>query len=457
MATPTFPAALPSTAPASAAGPADAMKLDRADGSATLELYRAALGPLRRDYYLKAFTRFDAAGKPGLSWNWVAGLLALNWLVFRRLWAAALGYVGALVFAALLLIGIGRLVFQLSEQVQWALAGLVLLASVVVPGLWGNAWLYAALSKKMERALVDTATLEEASAVLSARAPGPRRAGMLLAANILVVAVLAGVLSGLPDTDALPLQTSKMEQARSAAPEGISGLALQSAATASAPAPAASTRASSSTNMVPVAAPEAPSSAPPLAAKPTPEETIANAARVSKGVVQMANPPGAEASSPPAAVAVQTAATAKVPAIPPIPPIPAIAAIAASASAAKGPVLPAAPPGKPATMPAATASAPVAKPEPQKPSATATPATPKVDPAMGPYLINVGLFADANNARNATAKLKDADLPVQSSTLQTAKGPRTRVRVGPYETQVEADRAAEKIRGLKLEALVVKP
>jgi cell division septation protein DedD len=84
-------------------------------------------------------------------------------------------------------------------------------------------------------------------------------------------------------------------------------------------------------------------------------------------------------------------------------------------------------------------------------SATSRPAAEDI------FLINVGLFADANNARNAMAKLQDAGLPAQSQPIRSAKGARTRVRVGPFETRVEAERVAEKIRSLQLEALVFKP
>ena len=83
----------------------DNMTLDRTDGSATTALYRAALGPVHTDYYLKAFTHFDALGKTPPRWNWTAALLTLNWLLFRQLWVAALAYTGALVATALLLVG----------------------------------------------------------------------------------------------------------------------------------------------------------------------------------------------------------------------------------------------------------------------------------------------------------------------------------------------------------------
>ena len=71
-------------------------------------------------------------------------------------------------------------------------------------------------------------------------------------------------------------------------------------------------------------------------------------------------------------------------------------------------------------------------------------------------MINVGLFADDNNARNAFVKLQDAGLPALSQEIKSSKGKRTRVRVGPFETQPEADQAAERIRALQLEAVVFK-
>jgi DedD protein len=71
------------------------------------------------------------------------------------------------------------------------------------------------------------------------------------------------------------------------------------------------------------------------------------------------------------------------------------------------------------------------------------------------FLINVGLFADENNIRNIYTKLSDAGLNVLSNEITGKKGKLTRIRVGPFASQAEADRAAEKIRALKLEAVVV--
>lgn len=151
---------------------------------------------------------------------------------------------------------------------------------------------------------------------------------------------------------------------------------------------------------------------------------------------------------------------------PPEPEITAVKPLAAAASPStkagntrspepvdKAPVASAAKPAKPeAPAKAATAaSANVSVPangasEPAKPASSAAATKPPQ------FLVNVGLFADANNARNAYTKLMDASLPATSVEFNTSKGKRTRVRVGPFETQAEADRAMEKVRGLGLEA-----
>ncbi len=70
------------------------------------------------------------------------------------------------------------------------------------------------------------------------------------------------------------------------------------------------------------------------------------------------------------------------------------------------------------------------------------------------YAINVGLFAVEANAQRAQARLQAAGLPVVVQVINTSKGPRTRVRVGPFPQREAADAAAEQIRQLGLEAVV---
>ena len=480
---------------------ADKMTLDRNDGSATLDLYRAALGPLHTDYYLKAFTRFDAAGTTGPSWNWSAALLTLNWMLLRKLWAPALAYVGALAACLLLLFGIGRLVFQLSDTSQWALLALVALLALMLPGAYGNAWLFAACNKKMQAALTASATLEEACALLSQNACTRKHLGGLAAGNLTLLVAIAAIVLSWPSSSALPLKTSKMEQARLAtvataesglAAQSVAALAASASAPASAsgpapaPAPAASVAAladpaSPALATPPITATSAPLTVAALASQPS---MVVVPTRSSQGRVQAALPVAVSASLPLSAPA---SASAAAPAAAPMPAT-AMAKSASAPLAIQEPIAQNAKPSKPskaelrakallakkeklaqAKEAKAAAARLAAKPKAEPasattgiavaPAASVAPVAPSSSAAApgGKFLINVGLFADANNARNAYTKLQDAGLPALSQELQSAKGPRTRVRVGPFETQAEADSAAEKIRALRLDAAVVKP
>jgi cell division protein FtsN len=386
------------------------MTLDRSEGSATLELYRAALGPLRADYYLKAFTRFDAAGKSGRSWNWEAALISLNWMLYRKLWTVALSYVGAVTAATLLLFGIGRLVFQLSQETQWVLLLAGVLLAIAVPGAYGNAWLYAACNRKMERALVASSTLEDACALLTRDAGGVPRMVSLAGLNLALCLAVAALMQSCPAPDAMPAHSGPVAPAHAVVGLVQGSLtaqapvkpALAPALTASAPQAVASQAAP--TPLAPLA-PPAEQAAPQEAAKKAPETVEAKPA-----------PAPTEEKAVPAKAAKKSKLTK--------------AERLAKAKADK----------------AEKAAAKAAKKEAANTAAAET----------GKFLINVGLFADANNARNAYVKLQDAGLPALSQEVTSSKGPRTRVRVGPFESQPEADRAAERIRALKLDAAIFK-
>lgn len=422
------------------------MTLDRSDGSATMDLYRAALGPVHTDGYLRAFTRFDAAGTSGPSWNWTAALLTLNWMLFRRLWLPALAYVGVLAAGLLLLLGIGRLLFQLPDTSLWALAGLGVLLAVVVPGAYGNAWLYAACNKAMTSALASSATLEETCAVLRKRTSGRPRLAGLAVGNLVLIAAVGALAWSWPGAT----HSGKLESAGAVANSGLvaaSATASEAGVVASAPvasdAPAAPSR-SSQGLVQPAPLPVIAASAPVVVASAPVAALVASAVTP----VAVASQAGAVASAPAHAASVATAKASATAA----PVKPSKAELQAKALEAKKEKLAKAKEAKEAKE---AKSAKPAKDVKEKSVAT-TPAA-AASAASNQYLINVGLFADANNARNAYAKLQDAGLPASIKELKSAKGPLTRVRAGPFDSEAEAERAAEKIRGLKLEAAVIKP
>jgi DedD protein len=71
------------------------------------------------------------------------------------------------------------------------------------------------------------------------------------------------------------------------------------------------------------------------------------------------------------------------------------------------------------------------------------------------YVVQVGAFADVAKAREARQKLERAGLKTYTNVADTKEGKRTRVRAGPFASRAEADKAAEKIKGLDLPAAVL--
>ncbi|MDQ0569013.1 DedD protein [Variovorax paradoxus] len=89
-----------------------------------------------------------------------------------------------------------------------------------------------------------------------------------------------------------------------------------------------------------------------------------------------------------------------------------------------------------------------------KPSNTST--KPAASEDGGRFVVQVGAFADADKAREVRQKLEKAGLKTYVNVAKTADGEqRTRVRVGPFSSRAEADKAAEKVKGLSLSAAIL--
>lgn len=72
--------------------------------------------------------------------------------------------------------------------------------------------------------------------------------------------------------------------------------------------------------------------------------------------------------------------------------------------------------------------------------------------AAGRFVVQVGAFAEAARVRDVRQKVEQLGLKTYTQQVDTKEGRRIRVRVGPYATRLEADKAAEKIKTLKLHA-----
>ncbi|MDI1272457.1 SPOR domain-containing protein [Polaromonas sp.] len=117
---------------------------------------------------------------------------------------------------------------------------------------------------------------------------------------------------------------------------------------------------------------------------------------------------------------------------------------------------------EPKPEPKAAAKTPVAAPagdegarakallDGKAPAAKAAPAE-----AEGRLVVQVGAFADADKAREVRQKLERAGLKTYTQVADTKDGKRTRVRVGPFASKADADKAASKIKSLDLPAAIL--
>jgi DedD protein len=127
----------------------------------------------------------------------------------------------------------------------------------------------------------------------------------------------------------------------------------------------------------------------------------------------------------------------------------------------------AAPAGAAVAKPAPEAAKPApvapaqAKPaaEPSKPEvATAAPAKATAAPAAaatGRFVVQIGAFSEASAVNDVRSKARKAGFATFTQVVKTAQGPRTRVRVGPFSSREEAEKAAAQVKAAGLPGAVL--
>jgi len=422
--------------------PAAAAEMDAGDASVATDLYKAALGDVGVAHYLAAFARLDATGRVLSGWNWAAALCTLGWLVFWRLWSAALIYGLALATGLGLLAAavLGDSAVPAPMLGGLALAGLLLLC--VVPGMYGDALLHMALGQRVARAVQQAANMREAADALQEQAGTRSRLLAVALVGTLLLALGAGVAwllwsnaTGQPATAAAPAH--KVGAALAAPPAPPS-----SADAPQAPAPAQPQVVDAAASAPAVAAPDA----------AMPQAPVPDAAAPGRAVTDTATPAAiadvAAAAAPGAASAHEAVAPASA--------APQPKADAAGTQDLQAPAHAPAPGKKARAARHAPAPAPAkasVKAQAKAPPAKATAPAGQAAPQRKLY-VNVGTFGDADNARRAEASLREAGLPVHVRQLRGAGGRKLQsVRVGPFGSASQANEAARKARALGLEAV----
>jgi len=106
-------------------------------------------------------------------------------------------------------------------------------------------------------------------------------------------------------------------------------------------------------------------------------------------------------------------------------------------------------PAVPVTSPPPPAKPEAAKAEPDKPP------TAEAKDGAARFVVQVGAYADADKAREVRRKLEKAGLKTYTHVAETKEGKRTRVRLGPFATRDEADKAADKAKQLEFTPAVL--
>lgn len=70
-------------------------------------------------------------------------------------------------------------------------------------------------------------------------------------------------------------------------------------------------------------------------------------------------------------------------------------------------------------------------------------------------VVQVGAFAEADRARETRLKLERAGLKTYTHVAETPEGKRIRVRLGPFATRAEAEKAAARVKALGMPAAIL--
>ena len=75
--------------------------------------------------------------------------------------------------------------------------------------------------------------------------------------------------------------------------------------------------------------------------------------------------------------------------------------------------------------------------------------------ASGNYFVQIGVFSDPEKVKQMQEKLSAKGLKFSDELIDTAKGKKTRLRVGPFEAKKDAESAMDKIKSVGLTGMIV--
>ena len=179
------------------------------------------------------------------------------------------------------------------------------------------------------------------------------------------------------------------------------------------------------------------------------------AAAVPAEIVERANDQGRETASPisrppaskPAALAEAKTATAAPAGKAAMLPAPASKPVPPAQAAVPAPAMPAADDGARARA--------LLEGQPATPPATAPAVSASASPAGARVVVQVGAYTDVAKLAEARRKLEALGFKTYTQVVESEAGKRTRVRVGPFASRAEADKAAARVKSAGLPAAIL--
>jgi Tfp pilus assembly major pilin PilA len=164
------------------------------DPSRNEQLYRAAVGEKKADYYVPLFDRFDQ-GRSLVSWNWPAFFVTFFWLLYRRMYGLAVGYLLGLPLVLAFVLGALIAIFGQKVAVTLYYIGGIAVIFVIIP-MFANAIYHWHIKRRIAN-LANHAPSEEAllQRVIgqSATAGLPVIIGIGCLAAVFVLGILAAI------------------------------------------------------------------------------------------------------------------------------------------------------------------------------------------------------------------------------------------------------------------------
>ncbi len=118
----------------------------------TRENFRAILGPNNQEYYLQRFEEYEANGKTTIGWHWPAFFITFYWLLYRKMWLAALLYF-ILPYVCTSLLGLVSSLLGASGAPMMGIGYLVyILAILLLPPMFANTLYYRHCQSKIRKA-----------------------------------------------------------------------------------------------------------------------------------------------------------------------------------------------------------------------------------------------------------------------------------------------------------------